>query len=256
MNNEASFSKIGAFILFGIALIVGTLVYLGGMRGKGNEFLVETYFTTSVGGLDVGSEVNYRGVKIGSVKKISFVGAEYANVPPKDGRNIYVLMALNSDLCRRNPNEDPEKTMARMISHGLRATVSASGITGMSHIEMNFPKIELVDAKISWEPRHLLIHPAPSILDSAADGFTKVLAQLNKMDFVVAWSNIVRMTQNAGDVCETVNTLVDSERERIGRILENLDATTASLRTFSETISDNPSLLIRSRDAEPLPETR
>jgi ABC-type transporter Mla subunit MlaD len=64
------------------------------------------------------------------------------------------------------------------------------------------------------------------------------------------------MTQNAGDVCETVNTLVDSERERIGRILENLDATTTSLRTFSETISDNPSLLIRSRDAEPLPETR
>jgi ABC-type transporter Mla subunit MlaD len=256
MNNEASFTKIGAFILLGTALIVATLVYLGGMRNKGNEFFVETYFTTSVSGLDVGSEVNYRGVKIGSVKKISFVGAEYAGVPQKDGRNIYVLMALNADMCRRTSDENPEKTIERMISHGLRATVSASGITGLSHIEMNFPKMEMRDAKTSWKPRHLLIHPAPSILDSAADGLTKVLTQLNKMDLVMVWSNIVRMTQSAGDMCETVNTLVDSERDRVGRILENLDGATTSLRTFSETISDNPSLLIRSRDAEPLPETR
>ena len=146
--------------------------------------------------------------------------------------------------------------MERMISHGLRATVSASGITGLSHIEMNFPKTEVQDVKISWKPRHLLIHPVPSILDSAADGLTKVLAQLNKMDLVMVWSNIVRLTQNAGDLCETVNTLVDSERDRVGRILENLDGTASSLRAFSETISDNPSLLIRSRDAEPLPETR
>ena len=256
MNNEANFAKIGAFILFGAALIAGTIVYLGGVRGKGNEFFVETYFTTSVSGLDVGSEVNYRGVKIGSVRKISFVGAEYADVPPRDGRNIHVLMALNPDVCRQSPGEDPEKSMERMISHGLRATVSASGITGLSHIEMNFPKMEVRDAKVSWRPRHLLIHPAPSILDSAADGFTKVLSQLNKMDLVMVWSNIVRLAQNAGDLCETVNALADSERDRIGCILGNLDGAAASLRTFSETISDNPSLLIRARDAEPLPETR
>ena len=95
MNNEANFAKIGAFIIAGVVLIAGTLVYLGGMRGKKNEFFVETYFHNSVSGLDVGSTVNYRGVKLGSVKKISFIGAEYSEVPPKDGRNIYVLMALD-----------------------------------------------------------------------------------------------------------------------------------------------------------------
>ena len=256
MNNEANFTKIGMFILSGAALIAGTLVYLGGMRGEKREFLVETYFTTSVSGLDVGSEVNYRGVKIGSVKRISFVGAEYDDVSPRDGRNIYVLMALDSGMCRRRPDEDPEKAMELMVSHGLRATVSASGITGLSHIEMNFPKMEMPAAEVSWEPRHLLVHPAPSILDSAADGLAKVLVQLNRMDLVEAWSNVVTATRNAGVLCETVNSLVESERDRISRILENLDGTASSLRSFSETVSDNPSLLIRSRDAEPLPETR
>lgn len=256
MNNEANFTKIGMFILFGAALIAGTLVYLGGMGGKKNELLVETYFTTSVGGLDVGSDVTYRGVKIGSVKRISFVGAEYDNLPPKEGRNIYVLMSLDSGVCRRTPDEDPERAMALMISHGLRATVSPSGITGLSHIEMNFPKIEVQSVKISWEPRHLLIHPAPSILDSAADSLTKVLVQLNRIDLVEVWSNVVTMTRSAGALCENANSLVESERDRISRILENLDGASSSLRSFSDAVSDNPSLLIRSRDAEPLPETR
>lgn len=255
MNNEANFAKIGAFILFGLALITGTLVYLGGMGGKEKRFFVETYFPTSVSGLDVGSEVNYRGVKLGAVEKISFIAAEYDDVPPKDGRHIYVLMALDSERCRRSQSETPEKTMARMISSGLRATVTASGITGLSRIEMNFPKTEIPDMKLTWKPRNLFIHPAPSILDSAADSLTKVIGQLNQMDLVAALSNVVRAAKSAGDACETVNSLVDSERDRVGRILENLDGTTSSLRAFSETISDNPSLLIRSRDAEPLPET-
>ena len=256
MNNEANFAKIGAFIIAGVVLIAGTLVYLGGMRGKKNEFFVETYFHNSVSGLDVGSSVNYRGVKLGSVKKISFIGAEYNEVPPKDGRNIYVLMALDANLCRRSPEEDPRQTLRRMIDNGLRATVSASGITGLSHIEMNFPKTEIVDERISWSPRHMLIRPAPSMLESVADGLTKVLGELNKMDLAVAWSNILTVTEGAAGMCENINSLVETERGRIGSILENLDGTVSSLRAFSESISENPSLLIRSRDAEPLPETR
>ncbi len=256
MNNEANYAKIGAFLLAGTALIIGTLVYLGGMRDKGNEFYVETYFKNSVSGLDVGSAVNYRGVKLGLVKRISFIGAEYEGVQPKDGRNIYVLMDINSDLCRRSPEEDPQKAMQRMIEHGLRATVAASGITGLSHIEMNFPKIDVVDDKISWNPRHILIHPAPSMLESVTDGLTKVLEELNKMNLSSAWSNVLMITEGAAGMCGNINSLVEGERDRVSRILENLDGATSSLRTFSETISDNPSLLIRSRDPEPLPETR
>ena len=83
-----------------------------------------------------------------------------------------------------------------------------------------------------------------------------MLDQINKMDLDVVWSNIQNGTEGAAAMCENVNSLVEAERDRIGRILENLDGATSSLRAFADTISENPSLLLRPRDAEPLPETR
>ena len=256
-DNEASFAKIGAFILFGVALIAGVLVYLGGVGGQKREYLVETYFSNDVSGLDVGSAVNFRGVRIGAVKDISFIGVEYEDMPPKFSRDIYVLMALDSRLCRvPESSRGMESAMQRMVSHGLHATVTASGITGLSRIELNFPKTEIVDETIPWRPRHLFIPPAPSILESAADSATKILNQLNKMDFVSVWSNVVRLTGSAADMCESANDLIDSQKGRIGETLQNLDGAVSSLRSFAETISENPSLLLRPRDAEPLPETK
>ena len=256
-DNEANFAKIGAFILFGVVLIAGVLVYLGGVGGKKREFLVETYFPNDVSGLDVGSAVNFRGVRIGAVKEISFIGVEYEKMPPQQARNIYVLMALDSKLCRVPESGDGMKSgMQRMVAHGLHATVTASGITGLSRIELNFPKTELVDEKISWKPKYLFIPPAPSILESAADSATKVLNQLNKMDFVSVWSNVVRLTSNAAEMCESANGLIESQRGHISETLHNLDGAVSSLRTFAESISDNPSLLLRPREGDPLPETK
>jgi hypothetical protein len=254
-DNEANFAKIGVFILAGVALIAGTLVYLGGAGGEKREYLVETYFSNDVSGLDVGSAVNFRGVRVGAVKDISFIGAEYDNVSPQHARNIYVLMALDSKLCRMTADDSPVRFVKRLLEQGLHATVTASGITGLSRIEMNFPKTEVVDEKISWHPRHLLIPPAPSILESATESAAKILRQLNKMDFVSVWSNVVRLTSNAAEMCESANGLIESQRGHISETLHNLDGAVSSLRTFAESISDNPSLLIRPRDAEPLKET-
>ena len=256
-DNEANFAKIGVFILAGLALMAGTLVYLGGAGGEKREYLVETYFPNDVSGLDVGSAVNFRGVRVGAVKEISFIGAEYGNVPPQHARNIFVLLALDSKLCRiTESNDNPARFMKRMLEQGLHATVTASGITGLSRIELNFPKTEIVDEKISWKPRRLMIPPAPSILESAAESAAKLMRQLNQMDFVSVWSNVVRLTGGAADLCEGAGTLIESERGHIAQTLDNLDGAVSSLRTFAETISDNPSLLLRPRDADPLPETR
>lgn len=255
-GNEASFAKIGLFLLTGMLLIAGTLVYVGSSRGEKNEFFVETYFKNDVSGLDKGSAVNFRGVRVGSVKEISFVGAEYENVPPYQARNIYVLLALDTKRCRIGKKDgDPSMFIRRLLEHGLHATVSSSGITGLSRIELNFPKTEVQDEKVSWEPRHMLIPPAPSILESAADSASRVLRQLDKMDFVGVWSNMVRITSSVATLCEDVGEIVETERGRIGSFMENMDGAASSLRAFSETINENPSLLLRSRDAEPLEET-
>ena len=82
------------------------------------------------------------------------------------------------------------------------------------------------------------------------------MQQLDKMDFVGAWSNIVRLTGSAAGLCEDIGEIVETERGRIGTIIESMDGAASSLRSFSDEIRDNPSLLLRSRDAEPLDETR
>lgn len=255
-DNEANFAKIGLFILVGMALIVGTLVYLGGMRDGKREYLVETYFPNDVSGLAVGSAVNFRGVRVGSVKEISFVGAEYDKVLPQHARNIHVLMALDSRLCRMAKNDSPERFIRRMLEQGLHATVTASGITGLSRIEMNFPKTEVADERISWRPRYLLIPPAPSILESATESAAKLMRQLNAMDFVSVWSNVVRLTGSAAEMCESANGIMGAQQGHIGQIIDNFDEAVSSLRSFAATISENPSLLLRPRDGERLPETK
>ena len=255
-DNHANYAKIGGFIILGIVLILVTLVWLGGFGGNKNEFYAETFFSNAVSGLDVGSAVNLRGVRVGSVKRISFIGAVYDVASHEDGRKIYVLLALDKRLFRVNHSENPEQTLERFVNRGLHATVSASGVTGLSHIELNFPKGKVPEEKIGWEKRRVTIPPAPSILQSAADSATQILDQINRMDLLAAWTNAVVTLENANATIATLNTLLESNSGNAGEILDNLREASASLRDFANDIKSNPSLLLRSNDSDRLPETR
>lgn len=255
-DNHANYARIGGFIILGIVLILVTLVWLGGAGGNKNEFYAETFFSNDVSGLDVGSAVNLRGVRVGSVKRISFIGAVYDVASHEDGRKIYVLLALDRRLFRVNHSENPEQTLERFVSRGLHATVSASGVTGLSHIELNFPKGKVPEEKIGWEKRRVTIPPAPSILQSAADSATQILDQINRMDLLAAWTNIVGTLESANSTLSSLGTLLESNGGNFGEILDNLRETSASLRDFANDIKSNPSLLLRSNDPDRLPETR
>ena len=64
-GNQANYGKIGFTLVLGIVCIVAALIWFGG-AGSGKRFIpAETYFTTPVSGLAVGSDVCFRGVKIG-----------------------------------------------------------------------------------------------------------------------------------------------------------------------------------------------
>lgn len=254
-DNQANYARIGGFIIAGIVLIIGTLVWLGGVGGKDSEFHVETFFPNDVTGLDVGSAVNFRGVRMGSVKQISFVGAEYDVTVPEDGRKIYVLLALDRRLFRLNHVEAPEQMLDTLVRKGLHATVSSSGVTGLSHIELNFPKGNVPEERISWKPRRITIPPAPSILQSAADSAQQILDQINRMDLLAAWSNAVSMLESANVTISSFGTLMESNGGNIGEILDNLREASSSLRDFANEIKSNPSVLLRSNDPDRLPET-
>ncbi len=255
-ENKASYAKIGFFIVLGITLILATVVYIGGMGSAQHAFVAETFFNDSVSGLDVGSTVNLRGVRVGTVKRISFIGAEYADASHEDRKKIYVEMSFDQRLFRVGEMVEPTKVLAGMVTRGLHATVSASGVTGLSHIELNYPKRVVKEETYSWQPRHPVIPPAPSILQSAADSAQQILNQLNKMDFVEAWSNLLEVANNANTALRNFNVVLTGEQGNISEILGNVRDASSSLRDFADQIRNNPSSILRSHTPDRLEETR
>ena len=255
-DNHANYARIGSFIILGLVLILVTLIWLGGAGGNKNEIMAETFFPNDVSGLDVGSAVNLRGVRVGSVKRISFIGAVYDVDSHEDGRKIHVLLALDKRLFRVNNSESPVQALEMFVNRGLHATVSASGVTGLSHIELNFPKGKIADEKIGWRPKHITIPPAPSILQSAADSATQILDQINRMDLVNFWTNAVGCLSSANDLLANSASLVGAQQGAIGEIISNLRDASVNLRDFSQQIKDNPGALLRNNEPEPLSETK
>lgn len=256
-----SFAKIGFVVFVGVLAIFGALVYLGGQRDQKDVMYAETYFVKSVSGLSVGSPVNFRGVKVGEVAEIGFVGAHY-DVRGSTNQLIYVKMSIprkeiegyTEDAYFRGLNA--ERVLDRLIKElSMRAMVTASGITGLSHIEIdNMPDVKPME--VTWIPKHAYIPPAPSLMDNFSDAATKVMNQINQMDFTSTWSNVAASVQSAALMLESAQTMMETRQVEVDSILSDVSDTTASLKRLVEELKENPSLLIRERIAEPLPETR
>ena len=257
MANQANYAKVGFAVVAGATIVVAMLAYLGGTLGKQNVVYAETYSDSPVSGLSVGSDVNMRGVKVGEVREISFVGSEYDDASEADAMKIYILMAFTAKKMRMFDDEDPEERLRDGIRKGLRATVAPSGITGLSKIELNFPKggAEAGTQPISWRPRYACIPPAPSMLDSFSDTATKVMNQLDRMDFLAAWSNIASVAKSMANVASNVDDLVDNGKSGIESIVRNMDEAATHVRELAVDLRENPSLLLRANDPPPLPET-
>ena len=258
-DNHASYTRIGLTVVIGVVAIIATLIYLGGMRGRGNEVLIETYYDKPVAGLSVGSVVNFRGVKIGEVREISFVRNKYV-VEGEDGSRIYILMALDGDTLAA-ANVDDQGFAVRIqqdvATRGLRVSVSTSGITGLSRIECDFYAPENLDPvpPLTWTPKHVYVPSKISLFDNIAVAATKVLNQINRMDLNTAWSNINASVESIAVATESARTMIQTRQGDVDRILDDLSETSVSLKGLSAELKRNPSLLIRERTPARLEET-
>ena len=258
-DNHASYAKIGFVVFAGLIAIFAALVYLGGIRGRGGELLVETCYDQPVSGLSVGSAVNFRGVKVGEVREISFIGDKYDVGNARDGARIYILMALDQRLFGIDDmTESAGRAFLQMMveKNGLRATVSSSGITGLSRIEcdVNLDDVPSPPA-ISWTPRHPYIPAKISLLENFSVAATKVMNQINRMDLNAAWSNISISVESLAAATDSAKTMLQTRQGDVDRILDDLSETSVSLKGLSAELKRNPSLIIRERTPARLEET-
>ncbi len=135
MAKKANPKLIGGFVVGAIALVlVGAIAFGGGKFLAAKRQAVLFFSEYSLAGLDVGSPVTFRGVKIGSVTGVVIrydVEQQTIQVP------VYIEVEL--DRIRVVRGKSDTKSFPTLIERGLRAQlVIQSLVTGQASIDLNF----------------------------------------------------------------------------------------------------------------------
>jgi paraquat-inducible protein B len=134
VSERANPTLIGAFLLGAIALVVTGLMVFGGGRFFTEKVNYVAYFPETVSGLNDGAPVNFRGVKVGTVRRIEV---------QFDAQDLSVRIPVYLQLERRRIREIggtiPEiNFIPELIERGLRAQLQLQSIvTGQLSVQLD-----------------------------------------------------------------------------------------------------------------------
>lgn len=135
MNETRKPFWIGIFLLSGLVLLVGGVLMLArdSVWSKPVEYVV--YFTGALDGLDVGADVTYRGVKVGSVQDIRLSYDRKIN----DVIMPVVIRINGSSGSKAGPGPQLDQSIVRLVERGLRAQLQVpSLLTGKAIVALDF----------------------------------------------------------------------------------------------------------------------
>jgi paraquat-inducible protein B len=129
-------ATIGAFVLGGIVLALGAVIFFGNFRPFSPTRRAAVVFEGSISGLSIGAPVTFRGVRVGAVDSILIqfdAKTRTAYIP--------VTMQLEPDRVRVSGSDNAEAglDLSVLIARGLRAELNTqSFVTGQSEINLDF----------------------------------------------------------------------------------------------------------------------
>ena len=180
MKSATLYLRVGILVVAGALLAAGFVIFLAANRGSGPVQMFETYLRESVQGLDVGAPVRYRGVPIGRVTDISLVSSAYRRPEGVAHTESFQLVLIRFAVDATAIAEVP--SMQEAIRLGLRARISAQGITGVNYLELDFVNPDRFPvAPIPWTPRYTVVPSIPSTVAQvrgAAEALVERLSQV------------------------------------------------------------------------------
>jgi phospholipid/cholesterol/gamma-HCH transport system substrate-binding protein len=167
------------------------------------------YEDVSVSGVEIGSQVKYLGIKVGSVRRIE--------IDPKNLNRIIVTVGIEH---------------GTPIKEDVRAEISSIGITGLKLIELRGGTIESEMLKPGG-----YIQPGKSITDDIT-GRAEVITEkielvLNNLLAITSNENqqkIVSFIDESAAAAASVNSILSTNRSQMERTLANLDSLSFDLR--------------------------
>ena len=233
MATKANYFKIGLFVIASLALIVTCVIIFGGGNFFQEKIYFETYLDESVQGLDVGSPVKHRGVKIGQVKKITFVLDEYEideeiKCCSDYSGCVMVIMSVNNAFIEGKDQQDAIKFLTGLREHNFRIRLTSQALTGVAWLETDFidpneyPPIEIV-----WEPENFYLPSAPSLLSTFIESAENAFCRLSNIDFE-------GLIKNTEELVVTLNTNVKDAK--VGQLSEQVRKFFAEVRQTNSDI--------------------
>ncbi|MCU7811107.1 MAG: MCE family protein [Candidatus Thiodiazotropha sp. (ex Notomyrtea botanica)] len=232
---------IGAFVLGAILLGLGAVFYLSsnGFSSQSTKYIL--YFESDIKGLQVGSPVNFRGVKIGQVESMSI-----AYQSQTKQFTIPIIISIESQKVGIDGVEREGHGLFQLdglIQQGLRARLNLQSlVTGKLEIELDFdPKSEV--RLIGRDDDYPEIPTVQSNLEKIASAIEelplkritrRVSEILDSIDKVLA----------KGEIPKMVETFV-LMTERLESITRQLESETPKLLSSSQETVDETRVLIR-----------
>jgi len=195
---------VGLFVSIGLMLGVAAVIWLGASKYFQKGTLYATYFDESVQGLQVDSIVKYRGVDVGSVRKIG--------VAP-DRRLVEVVMKIE---------------VGGFNVGGVVAKLTLAGITGIVYVELDRKKPGEPGLRpTGFEASYPVIPSVRSDITQIEQAINEVLKSIKQIDFKGISDQVMK-------TAKAVDNLASGERTE--RMMKDAAAAAARLASISEEI--------------------
>ncbi len=227
---------VGAFVVGALALVLAAIVVLstGGWFEERQRFVV--FFPGSVKGLQNGSQVTFRGVRVGEVVEVS----PFQTGLPDNPIQIEVVCEFRGNVIRTpqdvaDPYEglDQEEQVALLIEQGIRARMmSASLLTGQKYIELDFMPDE--PARLTAASRRYPEIPTtPTAMEKLGDRIEDLMNKLAEVPLDQVVENLQKAIRAARELLESPS--IKGALESVHRGAQSIEPTLAEARKTLKT---------------------
>ncbi|MCK5686713.1 MCE family protein [bacterium] len=200
MTQKANYFKLGLFVIIASLLGAVFLIVFGAGQFFKKELLAETCFNESVQGLSIGSEVKYKGIKIGSVKSISSAAQIYKT----KSDYVLVVLAIDDKVSLGQTGDSTKNRINKAIQDGLTIQLAFKGLTGAAYLETDYTdKAGESPLNIPWSPENTYIPSRQSSIKQFGESISQILDNLTAI-------NIKGITTNIDTLLTTIDQKINS----------------------------------------------
>ena len=241
MSKPANPKLIGVFVLSAIALLIASIVVVGGGKLFQKRTQVVMFFRGSVTGLNVGSPVNFRGVRVGQVTNV-YIRYQPDGNPSMEipvladitGNNVQIV---GSAAERKEIRRASEEQLRLLVDQGLRAQLALpSLVTGQATISLDFFPGTQADFNNVY-PDRVEIPTVPSTLQEVQATLQEVYNKISQLP-------LDELVTDARDVLKGANRLINDPT--LPQTIANANNALADFQQVARTLDQRIAPLISS----------